>query len=396
MGGKIFISYRRGDDPGNAGRLFDQLRMAFKPGQVFMDVDSIAPGLDFARVLEDQVANCDVMLAIIGKHWIDSHDSTGARRLDDPNDFVRIEIEAGLKQGKRVIPVLMGEAQMPHPDELPDAIKQLAWRHAVRLTHERFSTDAQGFIKALQREFGGAKGLSREPWARLRSALLIAVGVIGVGAAATLVWIPKGPGDLAPVPKGGSQDSPSVGVFSADRVASDKEARAKKALDSGRTPYQYDPSIYFYWNSLSREEFEELARYTVVLIAVWTQNPEWLPVQRIYVRADGKEQSVYKVSSWRTPVNNGSLTAKMFGPHREDGFYLVSGGALLRKGEIVMDLSANVAGLAIQQLPSSLASAYAQRFPNVDPAPSAKPDLKTLQAVVQRLFPGFPVPQFLL
>ena len=214
-----------------------------------------------------------------------------------------------------------------------------------------------------------------------------------VGSPDTLPVSKDGPPDSVPVPKGGLQDSPTPGVFSADRIASDKEAKARKALDSGRTPFQADDSIHFYWYMLSLEEFEALARHTVVLIAVWAQNPEWLPVQRVYIRADGKEQLVYKVSSWRTPVSSGSLTAKMFGPHREDGFYLVSGRTLLSKGQIIADLSANVMGWKMMDLPSNVASANAQRFPNVDPPPNVKADLKTLQALIQRQYPGFPVPQ---
>src|SRR5262245_28003345 len=116
-----------------------------------MDVDSIAPGLDFVRVLEEQVGQCDALLAVIGKGWIDARDDKGARRLDNPEDFVRIEIESALKQDKRVIPVLVGDTRMPRPEELPEAIRALARRNAVRLSHERFRADAQGLIKALQR-----------------------------------------------------------------------------------------------------------------------------------------------------------------------------------------------------------------------------------------------------
>jgi hypothetical protein len=141
-------------------------------------------------------------------------------------------------------------------------------------------------------------------------------------------------------------------------------------------------------------EFEALARHTVFLVAIWTQKPEGLPVKRIYLRADGKEQPIYKVSSWKTPVDGGSLTAKMCGANREDGFYLVPGGAMLRKGEMVMDI-ADRTGWVMLELPSNVASKDARRFPNLDPAPNAKPDLKALQAFIQRKFPGFPVPQSL-
>lgn len=150
MTGKIFINYRRGDDPGHTGRLFDRLQDVFEPQELFLDVDNIAPGLDFVRVLNERVAECDVVLAVIGKGWIDARDATGARRLDDPDDFVRIEITSALNQGKRVIPVLVGDAQMPRPEELPEVLRPLARRNAVRLTHERFRADTQGLIKALR------------------------------------------------------------------------------------------------------------------------------------------------------------------------------------------------------------------------------------------------------
>lgn len=148
--GKIFINYRRGDDPGNTGRLFDRLQETFAPDQLFIDVDNIRPGLDFVKVLDQQVSQCDVLLAVIGRSWLDARDETGARRLDDENDFVRVEIEAALNQDKLVIPVLVGDAHMPRAVELPDSLKPLARRNAVRLTHERFRADTQGFVRALQ------------------------------------------------------------------------------------------------------------------------------------------------------------------------------------------------------------------------------------------------------
>jgi len=150
MAGKIFINYRRGDDAGYSGRLFDRLQEAFPPQQLFMDVDNIEPGLDFVRVLNDRVAECDVVLAVIGRGWLDARDASGRRRLDDPDDFVRIEIASALDQGKRVVPVLVNDAAMPRPDELPEVLRPLSRRNAVRLTHERFHSDAQGLIKALQ------------------------------------------------------------------------------------------------------------------------------------------------------------------------------------------------------------------------------------------------------
>jgi len=144
MSGHIFINYRRGDEPGFTQALLGRLEQAFPPDRIFIDVDNISPGEDFVQVLESQVEQCDTLLAVIGKGWLDATDERGSRRLDDPNDFVRIEIESALKQGKRVIPVLVHEARMPRPDELPEAIRPLATRNAVRLTHERFRADNAG------------------------------------------------------------------------------------------------------------------------------------------------------------------------------------------------------------------------------------------------------------
>jgi hypothetical protein len=123
MAGKIFINYRRGDDPGFAQALFGRLEQAFPADQLFMDVDNIEPGLDFTRVLNEQVAECNILISVIGKGWLDALDETGKRRLDNPADFVRIEIESALAQDKRVIPVLVGQAQMPRADQLPETMK---------------------------------------------------------------------------------------------------------------------------------------------------------------------------------------------------------------------------------------------------------------------------------
>jgi len=166
MSGKIFINYRRGDDPGNTGRLFDQLEDVFPRDQLFIDVDSIPPGRDFVHVLEEQVAQCDVLLAIIGKNWIDARDEQGLRRLDNPDDFVRIEIESALKQDKLVIPILVHDGRMPRADELPDTLRPLTRRNAVRLTHERFKAEAQGLIKAIKQALEDEERRRQEDAAR--------------------------------------------------------------------------------------------------------------------------------------------------------------------------------------------------------------------------------------
>ena len=157
MPGKIFINYRRGDDAGFTGRLFDFLEQKFSSGQLFIDVDNIAAGDDFMGVLEAQVAQSDVMLSVIGRDWLDASDESGRRRLDSVNDFVRIEIESAMRLGKRVIPVLVNNAAMPKDDELPPSLAPLSRRNAVRLSHERFRPDAQGLVSVLTRALAEAE-----------------------------------------------------------------------------------------------------------------------------------------------------------------------------------------------------------------------------------------------
>lgn len=149
MAGKIFLNYRRGDDPGTVGRLFDRLEQAFTKEQIFMDVEGhIKAGDDYVDVLRDQVAECDVLLAVIGPRWLTISDENGRHRLDNPDDWVRIEIVSALQAGakKRVIPVLVGGAEMPRVEDLPADLVGLARKQAVRITLERFKSDALGLV----------------------------------------------------------------------------------------------------------------------------------------------------------------------------------------------------------------------------------------------------------
>src|SRR4249920_3542751 len=102
MAGKIFINYRREDSIGTAGRLHDRLAQSFGRDKLFMDVDHIPAGVDFVKHLDSQVAECDVFLAIIGPNWLKAKNERGRRRLDDPEDFVTIEIAAALARDIRV------------------------------------------------------------------------------------------------------------------------------------------------------------------------------------------------------------------------------------------------------------------------------------------------------
>jgi hypothetical protein len=145
----IFINYRRGGDQAAAGRLYDQLEGTFTRARIFFDVDSIPPGWDFTEELAQRVNQCDIFLAIIGRHWADVVDSDGGRRLENPNDWVRVEIESALRLGKHIIPVLVDGAEMPSPTKLPESLRPLTRRNALRLTHERFRADAQALAAAI-------------------------------------------------------------------------------------------------------------------------------------------------------------------------------------------------------------------------------------------------------
>jgi hypothetical protein len=123
MAESIFINYRRGEDQAAAGRLYDQLEAAFTRERIFIDVDNIAPGRDFTEELATRVEQCDVFLAVVGRRWADVVDVDGSRRLDNPNDWVRVEIQSAQRLGKHIIPVLVDGAEMPRPEKLPDALQ---------------------------------------------------------------------------------------------------------------------------------------------------------------------------------------------------------------------------------------------------------------------------------
>lgn len=142
--GAIFISYRRLDSEGQAGRLFDGLVERFGADSVFMDVEKIRPGDDFRHAIESSVSSCNVLLALIGPAWLDSF------RVDDPQDYLRLEIASALRRGIPVIPVLLRETGMPRADQLPQDLAELAYRQAVALRHQSWDTDVQELIAVLQ------------------------------------------------------------------------------------------------------------------------------------------------------------------------------------------------------------------------------------------------------
>jgi hypothetical protein len=159
----IFISYRRDDTEGEAGRLFDDLTRAFGNDAVFMDVSGIAPGTDFRNAIDDNVGGCGVLLAMIGPTWATIAGEDGQRRLDNENDYVRLEIASALKRKIAVIPVLVHEAHMPHAEQLPENLKDLAYRNSVEITHARWNSDVQLLVTALGQYVHATKETETQP-----------------------------------------------------------------------------------------------------------------------------------------------------------------------------------------------------------------------------------------
>lgn len=144
----IFISYRRDDAAGHAGRLADNLVERFGRNRIFRDIDNIEPGEDFVTKIENAVGSCDILLAVIGRTWLSPN---GSGRLDNPNDFVRLEIATALRRDIRVIPVLVQRASMPKPEDLPDDLDSLTRRNAVELTDLRWPSDVEQLISVMER-----------------------------------------------------------------------------------------------------------------------------------------------------------------------------------------------------------------------------------------------------
>jgi hypothetical protein len=145
----VFVSYRREDSAASAGRLGDRLTRELGDGHVFMDVDGIPLGVNFVKHLTAEVATCDVLLAVIGPQWLDVKDDSGGRRLDDPDDFVRVEIRAALQRDIPVVPVLLDGTRIPKASTLPEDIRPLVFRNSLDLRHATFQKDLDRLVRQL-------------------------------------------------------------------------------------------------------------------------------------------------------------------------------------------------------------------------------------------------------
>jgi hypothetical protein len=152
--GTVFISYRREETAGEARALFNDLLELLGERSVFMDVDNIALGRDFRQVLQDRLASCDLMLVLIGRGWVDAKNEAGQRRLEDANDFVRLEISAALKRNIPVTPILVQGARIPAVERLPDDLKDLTYRNGFELSHTRWESDVREMVRRLGLDTG--------------------------------------------------------------------------------------------------------------------------------------------------------------------------------------------------------------------------------------------------
>ena len=216
----IFISYRRDDASDVTGRIGDVLKSKFGDDLLFKDVDSIPLGTDFRRVIADAVSRCDVLLAIIGDKWLNATDDADNRRIDDPSDFVHIEIRSALERDIPVIPVLVEGTNMPRDRDLPEPLRPLAFRNAISVRADPdFHNDMERLCRALSSVLKRAPKLGRR-----RAAVVVVASIIAMLAlGGTAVYL------LTPVKQG----KPAVEEPSVDRV--------RVALVIGNSAYKRSP-----------------------------------------------------------------------------------------------------------------------------------------------------------
>ena len=194
---RIFINYRRDDSAGFAGRLADSLGAWFGPERIFRDVSGIDYGEDFEQAIDSKLEESGAVVVVIGERWVSAAGAGGERRLDDPHDYVGREISVALENGVAVVPVLIGNASMPRPEELPEPLKALAKRNAITVSDERWRFDVERLAKVLSIDVPGSvaqRRLDRAKWLALT--LIVVTGTLSVYAfcRAVLAWAPPGGG----------------------------------------------------------------------------------------------------------------------------------------------------------------------------------------------------------
>jgi len=151
--GKIFINYRRDDSRADAGRLYDRLHARY-PARIFRDVGSLEPGIEWREAIEKVLSDSDACIVVIGKNWLTMTDASGRRRLDDPRDVVRLELQKALSSGMRVFPLLVGGAKMPAEEDLPPDLQSLARRNALEVSEQDWNEDFDKLVAAIEKSLG--------------------------------------------------------------------------------------------------------------------------------------------------------------------------------------------------------------------------------------------------
>lgn len=238
-----FISYRRDDAAGYAGRLHESLERRLGAPQLFRDVDTLQPGQDFVKAIEARLAACEVMLVIIGREWLDARNAAGLRRLDDPFDFVRLEIAAGLARADvLVVPVLVEGASMPAAAQLPENMQTLARRHAVSVRDETWDADVDRLAAVVEKVVpppasldGAARALKPKTMAAIAGAIALVV--------ALALWMPsRGPsGEPSPAavsPSASSSSGAAPYTIDIPRIAEAAFDNLIYALVSGNVAFR--------------------------------------------------------------------------------------------------------------------------------------------------------------
>jgi hypothetical protein len=169
---RIFISYRRSDSAGHAGRLHDYLKNYFGDNRIFFDVDTIEVGANFEQKIAAELDNSDAVLVLIGNHWLNAEGADENRRLDDPHDYVRLEVETALGRDITVIPILLQDSQMPSGSALPDTLSDLALRNAIRLNDDHWRSDCGLLAGVLKKALNVSRSLKEAETRRFHSIVI--------------------------------------------------------------------------------------------------------------------------------------------------------------------------------------------------------------------------------
>ena len=274
----VFISYRRDDSAAAAGRLYDRLAAHFGKELIFRDLDAIAPGAEFTKVIEERVSQSNVLIAVIGKEWLNAKTAEGQRRLDDPKDYVKAEIREALNQKKLIIPALIAGANIPKAEQLPEDIAALAGRNAIEISESRFDFDAGRVIEAAEKA-GVPPTPNRETqfslrqgwWARIsnennqRTWKFIGGGIAAVVPAVWAVYLyldssptvqPTKPGQTVTATSGGVAAGGNVTATSGGIV----NTGSNNTFNIGITLEQYEAGLKRREQEIRAEALAELAQ----------------------------------------------------------------------------------------------------------------------------------------